>query len=43
MRDVNYGCFVRYLHANGASMFFFVVYIHIFKNLYYGSFMYPRR
>lgn len=43
MRDVNYGSFVRYLHANGASMFFFVVYIHIFKNLYYGSFMYPRR
>lgn len=43
MRDVNYGCFVRYLHANGASMFFFVVYIHMFKNLYYGSFMYPRR
>lgn len=43
MRDVNYGCFVRYLHANGASMFFFVVYIHIFKNLYYGAFLYPRR
>lgn len=43
MRDVNYGFFLRYLHANGASMFFFVVYIHMFKNLYYGSFMYPRR
>lgn len=42
MRDVNYGWLMRYLHANGASMFFLVVYIHIFRGLYYGSYMYPR-
>ncbi len=42
MRDVNNGWLIRYLHANGASMFFFVVYIHIFRGLYYGSYMYPR-
>jgi ubiquinol-cytochrome c reductase cytochrome b/c1 subunit len=33
MRDVNYGWLLRYLHANGASMFFIAVYIHIFRNL----------
>lgn len=42
MRDVQYGFFLRYLHANGASMFFFVVYAHMFKALYYGSYTYPR-
>ena len=42
MRDVNYGWFLRYAHANGASMFFIVVYLHIFRGLYYGSYMYPR-
>jgi len=42
MRDVNNGWLIRYLHANGASMFFIVVYCHIFRGLYYGSFMYPR-
>jgi len=42
MRDVNYGWLLRYMHANGASMFFLVVYIHIFRGLYYGSFMSPR-
>ncbi len=42
MRDVSYGWFIRYLHANGASMFFIVVYIHIGRGLYYGYYMYPR-
>jgi ubiquinol-cytochrome c reductase cytochrome b subunit len=42
MRNVNYGWLLRYSHANGASMFFIVVYIHIFRGLYYGSYMYPR-
>lgn len=42
MRDVNYGWLVRYMHANGASMFFIVVYIHIFRGLYYGSYKAPR-
>ncbi len=42
MRDVNYGWLLRYAHANGASMFFIVVYIHIFRNLYYGSYKAPR-
>jgi len=42
MRDVNNGWLLRYLHANGASMFFIVVYCHIFRGLYYGSYMYPR-
>jgi ubiquinol-cytochrome c reductase cytochrome b subunit len=42
MRDVNYGWLFRYIHANGASMFFIVVYIHIFRGLYYGSFVRPR-
>ena len=43
MRDVNNGWLIRYLHANGASLFFIVVYSHIFRGLYYGSFMYPRQ
>ena len=42
MRDVNYGWLLRYMHANGASMFFIVVYIHIFRGLYYGSYKAPR-
>jgi ubiquinol-cytochrome c reductase cytochrome b subunit len=42
MRDVNYGWLFRYVHANGAQMFFIVVYIHIFRGLYYGSFIRPR-
>ncbi len=42
MRDVNYGWLMRYLHANGAAMFFFAVYIHIFRGLYYGSYKEPR-
>ncbi len=42
MRDVNYGWLLRYVHANGASMFFIVVYIHMFRGLYYGSYLYPR-
>ena len=42
MRDVNYGWLLRYVHANGASMFFIVTYIHIFRGLYYGSYKAPR-
>ena len=42
MRDVNYGWLLRYAHANGASMFFIVVYIHIFRAIYYGSYKAPR-
>ena len=42
MRDVNYGWLIRYLHANGASMFLLAVYIHIFRGLYYGSYKAPR-
>lgn len=42
MRDVNYGWLIRYLHANGASMFFIAVYVHIFRGLYYGSYKEPR-
>jgi quinol-cytochrome oxidoreductase complex cytochrome b subunit len=42
MRDVNYGWLVRYLHSNGASMFFIAVYVHMLRGLYYGSFKAPR-
>jgi quinol-cytochrome oxidoreductase complex cytochrome b subunit len=42
MRDVNNGWLIRYTHANGASFFFIVVYIHIFRGLYYGSYITPR-
>src|SRR3546814_17762618 len=42
MRDVNAGWLLRYAHASGASMFFIVVYIHIFRGLYYGSYKAPR-
>ena len=43
MRDVNGGWLIRYIHANGASMFFITVYIHIARGLYYGSYMQPRQ
>jgi len=43
MRDVPYGWFLRYLHANGASFFFIVVYAHLFRGIFYGSYFYPRR
>merc|ERR1712012_1366424 len=43
MRNVNNGWLIRYIHANGASMFFIVVYCHIFRGLYYGSYMHPRQ
>lgn len=42
MRDVPNGWLIRYIHANGASMFFIVVYGHICRGLYYGSYMKPR-
>jgi len=42
MRDVNYGWLMRYIHSNGASMFFIVVFIHMFRGLYYGSYKEPR-
>jgi ubiquinol-cytochrome c reductase cytochrome b subunit len=41
IRDVNYGWLLRYLHANGASIFFIVVFLHIFRGLYYGSYIKP--
>jgi ubiquinol-cytochrome c reductase cytochrome b subunit len=43
MRDVNNGWLIRYIHANGASMFFIIVYSHMFRGLYYGSYMHPRQ
>ena len=43
VQDVNFGWLLRYLHANGASMFFLVVFLHIFRGLYYESYIYPRR
>ena len=42
MRDVNNGWLVRYLHANTASAFFFIMYLHIGRGLYYGSYKAPR-
>src|SRR5438128_50410 len=42
MRDVDYGWMLRYAHMNGASMFFAIVYIHLFRGLYYGSYKQPR-
>jgi len=42
MRDVNYGWLLRYAHANGASMFFLALYIHMFRGMYYGSCKAPR-
>jgi ubiquinol-cytochrome c reductase cytochrome b subunit len=42
MRDVNYGWMIRYIHSNGASMFFIATYIHMLRGLYYGSYKAPR-
>lgn len=42
MRDVQGGWLLRYMHANGASFFFIVVYVHMFRGLYYGSYASPR-
>ena len=42
MRDVNYGWLIRYIHMNGASMFFIIVYIHMLRGLYFGSYQAPR-
>jgi len=42
MRDVNSGWLLRYMHSNGASFFFFAVYLHIFRGMYYGSYKAPR-
>jgi ubiquinol-cytochrome c reductase cytochrome b/c1 subunit len=42
MRDVDYGWMLRYAHMNGASMFFAIVYIHLFRGLFYGSYKQPR-
>lgn len=42
MRDVNFGWLLRYIHANGASAFFVVVYLHMARGLYYGSYKSPR-
>ena len=42
MRDIDYGWMLRYLHSTGASAFFFVVYIHMFRGLMYGSYQKPR-
>jgi ubiquinol-cytochrome c reductase cytochrome b subunit len=42
MRNVNGGHMIRYLHQNGASLFFLAVYLHIFRGLYYGSYKTPR-
>ena len=43
MRDVNFGWLLRYGHANGASMFFIIVYIHVFRGLYFGSYVRPKQ
>ncbi len=42
MRDVEYGWILRYLHSTGASAFFVVVYMHMFRGLLYGSYQKPR-
>lgn len=42
MRDVEYGWLIRYMHANGASLFFVIIYLHIARGLYFRSYMYPR-
>jgi ubiquinol-cytochrome c reductase cytochrome b subunit len=42
MRDVNWGWAMRYAHANGAAAFFVVIYLHIFRGFYYGSYKAPR-
>jgi len=42
MRDINNGWLIRYLHSNTASAFFFIVYLHLGRGLYYGSYQNPR-
>jgi ubiquinol-cytochrome c reductase cytochrome b subunit len=42
MRDVRWGWLIRYIHMNGASFFFIVTYIHVFRGMYFGSYKYPR-
>jgi quinol-cytochrome oxidoreductase complex cytochrome b subunit len=42
MRNINYGWLIRYTHSTGASLFFVIIYIHMLKNLYYGTYNYPR-
>merc|ERR1711977_755902 len=42
MREIYLGWMIRYSHANGASLFFAIVYLHIFRGLYYGSYNFPR-
>ena len=42
MRDVNYGWLLRYMHSTGASAFFIVIYMHLFRGLLYGSYQKPR-
>ncbi|MDH5444870.1 MAG: cytochrome bc complex cytochrome b subunit [Gammaproteobacteria bacterium] len=42
MRDVNWGWFIRYMHSTGASAFFLVVYLHMFRGMMYGSYKKPR-
>ncbi|VFT31494.1 cytochrome b [Pseudomonas aeruginosa] len=42
MRDVDYGWIIRYMHSTGASAFFIVVYLHMFRGLLYGSYQKPR-
>lgn len=42
MRDIRYGWLVRYIHSNGASIFFILVYLHIGRGIYYGSYRRPR-
>lgn len=41
--EVYYGWWFRYMHSNGASFFFIVVYLHICRGIYYGSYLYPRQ
>jgi quinol-cytochrome oxidoreductase complex cytochrome b subunit len=42
MRDVNFGWLIRYMHANGASFFFLLVYLHMGRGLYFGSYSKPK-
>ena len=42
MRDVDYGWIIRYMHTTGSSMFFFLIYLHMFRGLLYGSYQKPR-
>ena len=42
MRDVDYGWMIRYMHTTGASLFFAVVYLHMFRGLLYGSYQKPK-